>query len=308
LKDRIYKPHPGIIEKQSTIYLALEQYLNERGMPSFQHDPITHSLLGASKYIRSIFMLQIFESFGKDWKKYVNICVPFEILHTATLIHDDLPSMDNANKRRGRESCHIKYGEAAAVLAGDFLFADSLRYFITSARNINLSNARIVEIVSILSTGLSDITAGQALELYLKFHTVSIDDCFEIIKKKTACFFQMCFKICGITMEIKRKKLEILAEAGNYIGIAFQLTDDVLDLYGAEKNEGKNIGADGRNGIRTIPAIEGLDRTLEYINSATGKAVSILNKVISDQSPVLHALNYAITNRLPHYDVFADAK
>ena len=238
---------------QKSIELRLKQLQTNRS-PRSMHEPINYILSGGGKRIRPVLTLLAAEAVGGNFKSTIYAAVAIEILHNFTLVHDDI--MDNATSRRGRKTIHTKWDSNVAILSGDAMIAFAYNELLrTKSKNIS-------EAISILTNGLFEVCEGQAYDK--EFETqknVSIKEYLKMIDKKTAKMFSVAMEIGAVVGGGTQKEISALKSFGMLLGRAFQIQDDLLDVIADEKEFGKKIGGDIKEGKRTFLFLHALAKS-----------------------------------------------
>jgi len=247
-------------------------------------DAFIYSTIGSGKRIRAYLLVEAFRLFDnmKFYDDALNIAASLELIHTYSLIHDDLPSMDNSLLRRGKKTCHIKYDEATAILLGDGL--QSLAFEIITNNELTLDDRTKVNICNKLAQaiGFKGMVAGQMMDLisegrYDKF----IPDKKFIIQTqrlKTGALIDFSLQAGGIIGGAKKSELEILSGFGKRIGLAFQIVDDILDATSNEKDLGKTTDLDSKQGKVNFVTLLGLEKSRKKVEDLIIQAKSELEK------------------------------
>ena len=237
--------------------------------PQSLYKPCSYALETGGKRLRPFLVMLAAKAVGGKIKDVYNAAIAVEILHNFTLIHDDI--MDNADIRRGRSSLHKMFDENTAILAGDNLMAISYLYLIKDCKqNVN-------EIVNHFTQGIIEICEGQSYDKDFEFKkNVSIDQYLLMIQKKTAALAEMCCYIGAKIVGGTNSEVNNLAKFGRNLGMAFQLQDDLLDIFGDEKQFGKSVGGDLVEGKKTFLFIKALEK-------ARGEDKRLLKKVITNK-------------------------
>ena len=247
-------------------------------------DAFIYSTIGSGKRIRAYLLVEAFRLFDnmKFYDDALNIAASLELIHTYSLIHDDLPSMDNSLLRRGKKTCHIKYDEATAILLGDGL--QSLAFEIITNNGLTLDDRTKVNICNKLAQaiGFKGMVAGQMMDLisegrYDKF----IPDKKFIIQTqrlKTGALIDFSLQAGGIIGGAKKSELEILSGFGKRIGLAFQIVDDILDATSNEENLGKTTDLDSKQGKVNFVTLLGLEKSRKKVEDLIIQAKSELEK------------------------------
>ncbi len=237
-----------------------------------------YGTLSGGKKIRSSIILNTGKLFNLKSEKLLNICAAVECIHSYSLIHDDLPCMDNDKIRRGKPTAHIKFGESTAVLAGNSLLTLAFEMITTNSYKINDSSK--VELVKELAkcSGHNGIAGGQELDLRFENKNKSFNEIINMQKKKTGKLFNFCCFASGVVAKKNKKDLSFLREIGEEIGLLFQLADDFLDLIGDQKIVGKPIKKDTSKGKSTLISHMGYEKAYKYANNLKKKILRKLNK------------------------------
>ena len=247
-------------------------------------DAFIYSTIGSGKRIRAYLLVEAFRLFDnmKFYDDALNIAASLELIHTYSLIHDDLPSMDNSLLRRGKKTCHIKYDEATAILLGDGL--QSLAFEIITNNELTLDDRTKVNICNKLAQaiGFKGMVAGQMMDLisegrYDKF----IPDKKFIIQTqrlKTGALIDFSLQAGGIIGGAKKSELEILSSFGKKIGLAFQIVDDILDATSNEEDLGKTADLDSKQGKVNFVTLLGLEKSRKKVEDLIIQAKSELKK------------------------------
>ena len=237
--------------------------------------PMRYGMFPGGKKIRSKIIIDIGKIFNLDYKKLIQVAAAVECIHAYSLIHDDLPCMDNDNLRRGKLSTHKKYGESTAILAGNSLLTIAFEILSDEKFKINIST-RIKLINSISKcSGHSGIAGGQYLDLNFEKKSISIKN-IEIMQiKKTGRLFSFCCMAPAI-MANKLNNLKKMEKIGEKIGLLFQIVDDLIDLKGTSKKAGKKTKKDMKKGKATLIRALGYKNTVDYRDKLK---LNIFNKI-----------------------------
>ncbi len=220
--------------------------------PKSLYDPCAYVLKSGGKHLRGYLVLLATKVVGGKYSQAYNAALSVEILHSFTLVHDDI--MDNADKRRGMPALHVKYDVNTAILAGDSLIAVAYKNLLKDCK---------VNTVSILNTfnqSVIDVCEGQSLDKEFEERLdVTIPEYIQMIEKKTGALIQMCCSIGGQIGNGNKEQLNALKKYGKNLGLAFQLKDDLLDIVGNTKHFGKNVGGDLVEGKKTYMLLKALE-------------------------------------------------
>lgn len=274
----------------------LNELLPESGeLYSSAVNAMRYSLLSGGKRIRPILLLEFYSLFGGRAEGALNFAAAIEMIHTYSLIHDDLPCMDNDDMRRGRPSCHKAFGYDTALLAGDALLTHA---FFAAANAADIPPERVSRAISVLAqkAGIYGMVGGQVMDLDFEKNGANGEELTAMYIKKTSCLLEaaaMCGAVLAGADEETVKKAEEYAEN---LGLAFQIIDDILDCTADEKTLGKPIGSDKKNGKTTFVTLLGLDGAKQKAALLTKKAEDILNGFSGDTS-YLNELTEYLLNR-----------
>ncbi len=278
-----------------TISNRLDALLCEN-MPSTVLNAMKYSISNGGKRIRPILAIE----FAKVCKGDVSAALDFgcavEMIHTYSLIHDDLPCMDNDDMRRGKPSCHITFGEDNALLAGDALLTEA---FLTLTNPRSVSEKNIVRAVSYLSSfaGINGMVGGQVLDLQFEETNPTVEEILKMYSLKTCGLIKAsCVLGCLSSNGYDENMILAAIEYAENLGIAFQIQDDILDIEGDVLSLGKPIGSDEKNDKSTIVKHFGLDKSKELVKEYTDKAISALN-VFENNTETLKQLAYMLVDR-----------
>ena len=266
-----------LIKNGKKVDKFLINYLN-RQEKSLLNGPMKYGVISGGKKIRSTIIFNMGKIFNLNQKKLINICASVECIHSYSLIHDDLPCMDNDKIRRGKPSTHIKFGEASAVLAGNSLL--TLAFEIIADENYSIQPKVKTDIVKFLalSSGHTGIAGGQELDLKFENRNKNLSQIINMQKKKTGKLFSFCFYAVGALAKKNKKELRFLSNLGEQIGLLFQLADDFLDIKGSKKFVGKPIRKDNKKGKSTLVSLIGYKKAHKYANDLKKKILLKIKK------------------------------
>ena len=257
---------------------------------------MNYSLLSGGKRLRPVLLIGAYEIFRDDIHKALPFACAIEMIHTYSLIHDDLPAMDNDDYRRGKLSNHKKFGEANAILAGDALLNKAFETGLEAAINSNSENALKALKIIAESSGTEGMIGGQVTDMGGAANISSIEDLKYMYSLKTGAIIKSSVKagaiLAGASQE-ETKALEIYAEK---IGIAFQIEDDILDIVSTREKLGKSIGSDASNNKTTYLTFKGMEEARNDVESLTTEAVESLS-IFGDMAEHLIELAKYLTSR-----------
>ena len=255
-----------------------------------------YGLFSGGKKIRSKILVDVGSLFKINYKQLIIIGAAVECIHAYSLIHDDLPCMDNDSLRRGKASTHIKFGESTAVLAGNSLL--TMAFEILSHKNLNISEKIKINLINKISesSGHLGIAGGQYLDLSYERKKVSKRKIIEMEIKKTGKLFSFCCVAPLIIKKKNKKEIKKFENIGADIGLLFQVADDLIDYKGSSLVAGKKTGKDKKQGKATLISLLGYKNTIKYANNLILKINNKLKKYGSRSKNLSETLNY-ILNR-----------
>ena len=262
-------------EKKSRIDSRLETLL-QTDVPQFSHlyKAMNYSLLAGGKRIRPILLLATLEALGKDAEPYIDLACALECVHSYSLIHDDLPAMDDDDLRRGKPTNHVVFGEGTAILAGDGLLTYA---FELMASQTHIDAAKLMRCIHVFAhaAGPSGMVGGQAFDLASEGHLDIGREGLELLHySKTGIIFKAAIELAAILGDADEKQKKALDTYAFYMGLTFQITDDILDVVGDEAALGKPVGSDAKNDKATYVTIFSLDEARHMAEDAAQKAIA----------------------------------
>ena len=254
-----------------------------------------YGLFPGGKKIRSKILLDIGTIFKIEYKTLIAVGAAVECIHAYSLIHDDLPCMDNDKFRRGKPSTHIKFGESTAVLAGNSLL--TMAFEILTGPNLIIKEKTKVDLVQKLSetSGHLGIAGGQYLDLSFERKKISKNKIIDMEIKKTGKLFSFCCAVPAIIRNKKRKDIKFFENIGANIGLLFQIADDLIDLKGSSKIAGKLTGKDKKKGKATLISLLGYKNAIKYSNKIKFKIIKNLKKCGLKSNDLNETLDYILT-------------
>lgn len=247
--------------------------------PKKLHEAIRWSLFAGGKRFRPALVLAVGQTFCVSDDKLLQTAAAIEMIHTYSLVHDDLPAMDNDDLRRGRKTCHKKFGEATAILAGDVLQILAFQAF---AEDENLSAEIRVRLISEIARAAGTpvgMVAGQQLDLEAEGTSISLEHLEKIHHSKTGAMISVAARTGAIIAEASEKEVEIITNYAAQIGLLFQITDDLLDVTQTTEVLGKTAGKDISAEKATYPALYGLLETRKLAENVHAQACRELEKI-----------------------------
>ena len=262
------------------VWKTVEQYLpEEEGHQRTVLEAMNYSMRAGGKRLRPLFLREVYRMFGGQGREEEPFMAAIEMIHTFSLVHDDLPCMDNDDMRRGKPSNHKVYGEDIALLAGDAL--QSLAFEImTSDKAISQSSAAACcKAVNTLAAycGARGMVGGQVIDLINENKSAPIEVLREMDYKKTACLIKAACELGCISANADDKLIKSASEYGECIGIAFQIQDDILDVTSSLEVLGKPVGSDEKNHKVTYVRLNGLEQSKKDVEALSEEALKILS-------------------------------
>lgn len=238
-----------------------------------------YSLNAGGKRIRPILLIATLEAFGCKRELGLEVAAAIEMIHTYSLIHDDLPAMDNDDFRRGKPTNHKVFGEGIAILAGDALLTHAFQLVASISSTKNIPSQVALDLVSKLATaaGPKGMVGGQILDLEAENKSLTLLELEQIHRHKTGDLISFSVYAGAVLANASDLHLAALLKFANKIGLAFQIQDDILDITGVEVDLGKPIGSDQRHGKSTYPGIIGIDAAKAWLNELISEAKAAIN-------------------------------
>ena len=262
-------------EKLEQIKQAINNFYAQSSVSDSLIEAILYSVRAGGKRIRPLILLELVEAFGQELQQaHFQVAAALELVHTGSLIHDDLPAMDDDDYRRGRLTNHKKYGEAMAILAGDSLFLDPFGLIAMADLPSQVKVALISELS--LAAGSFGMVAGQVLDMQGEGQVISLENLKTIHANKTGKLLTYPFVAAGLIVQAEQSIQEKLRRIGELLGLAFQVRDDILDVTASFEELGKTPQKDLATAKSTYPAFLGIDGAKLFFNQTLDEAVEIL--------------------------------
>ncbi|MGC8783730.1 MAG: polyprenyl synthetase family protein [Armatimonadota bacterium] len=276
---------------------ALERYLpGEDVRPQSLHRAMRYSTMSGGKRLRPILVIAGAEAVGGEAEMVLPTACAVELIHTFSLIHDDLPAIDNDTLRRGRPTCHVQFGEAVAILAGDALFASA---FDLIARNADTVPAeRVVQVLQLVAeaSGTRGMVGGQMVDIESEGKEADADTVEYIHRHKTAALIRASVVSGAILAGAEQWQVDALSRYGELAGLAFQIADDLLNVTGDPRKTGKAVGTDAARGKVTYPALFGVEASHRRAHQLVQEAIATLRPFGESAEP-LRAIAYLMVER-----------
>ncbi len=286
----------GSIDEIIKKYLPLEE-----GYSKVVREAMNYSVLAGGKRLRPMLMQEVYKLFGGNQNDIEPFMASIEMIHTYSLVHDDLPCMDNDEYRRGRKTTHVVYGEGMAVLAGDAL----LNYaFETACKSFEISEEpmRIGRALKVLATksGIDGMIGGQAADILAQGYReeqISKELLLYIHENKTAALIQNAMMIGAILAGAKEEAINIIEKIGYNIGIAFQIQDDILDITSTLEELGKQVGSDEKNKKVTYVSLNGMSQSKKDVELLSNEAIFLLEQLTGEKEFLKELIIYLINRK-----------
>ena len=270
-------------EKLQGVEKAIEGFYEAKQIAPRLVESILYSVHAGGKRIRPLLLLELLEAFHAPiLEAHFQVAAALEMIHTGSLIHDDLPAMDNDDYRRGQLTNHKKYGEDLAILAGDSLFLDAFG----CVAEANLPASIRVQLIALLSdaSGTAGMVAGQVLDMEGEGASLTLDQLQVIHANKTGRLLAYPFQAAGILLELEPAVATLLEEIGLHLGLAFQIRDDILDVTADFASLGKTPQKDLQAEKSTYPALLGLDGAQAYLDRELDACEDLLDHISNQVS------------------------
>jgi len=276
---------------------ALTRYLpSEHLRPQVLHRAMRYSTMSGGKRLRPVLVIAGAEAVGGDAELVMPAACAVELIHTFSLIHDDLPAIDNDTLRRGRPTCHVQFGEAVAILAGDALFAEAFQLVARNAETVPAE--RVVRALQVVAeaSGTRGMVGGQMVDIESEGKQVDAVTLEYIHRHKTAALIRASVVSGAILAGGETWQVDLLSRYGELVGLAFQITDDLLNVTGDPRKTGKAVGTDAARGKATYPALFGVEASRERARELVNAAVDTLVP-LEERACALRALAYLMVER-----------
>lgn len=285
-----------INECREEVNTYLKKYFEGKGTYNkLIYDAASYSLNIGGKRIRPILTLLTYNLYKENWKSIMDMACSIEMIHTYSLVHDDLPCMDNDDLRRGMPTSHKKFGEDIAVLAGDALLNEAMilmmNYSLKNGKNALEASVEIAK-----AAGPEGMIGGQVVDIINEGKKISKDELEYMHLKKTGELIRVSIEAGAILGEATSEEINILSNFGKKLGLAFQIKDDILDLVGDVEKLGKNTKSDENNDKSNFVTVFGIDYCEEKCNSLTKECLELLNNFPKDTRN-LKELTLGLLNR-----------
>jgi len=287
-------------ERRGLVNRALQVYLPAVRGPAFRVVEAMHySLFAGGKRVRPILCIAAAEAVGGDPGEVLVAACALEMIHTYSLIHDDLPAMDDDDLRRGKPTCHKQFDEATAILAGDGLLTEAFHILAAAAPRHEGREAVLLEVTELLarSAGYRGMVGGQMLDLQAEGRKITLKELETVHRMKTGALLAASCRMGALLGGGNRQEVAILTGYGEKFGLAFQVTDDLLDVEGETAEMGKPAGSDERRGKATYPALLGVAAARQWARALVDQAVRALEPLGAGAEPLAEIARYLLVRR-----------
>ncbi len=276
---------------------ALERYLSGETGEGYDRifEAVKYSAMAGGKRLRPVIVMEFCRLCGGDVQKALPFACALEMIHTYSLIHDDLPCMDNDELRRGRPTCHKAFDEATAVLAGDGLLT---RAFEVAAGAEGLPEQTVLQCVRLLArnAGMNGMIGGQVLDMGAEHRQISLDELHLLQRLKTGCLLRVACELgCVVAGRTDPSTLDAARQYGEKLGLAFQIQDDILDIEGDAATIGKTTGKDARDEKSTFPSLLGVEKCRAHVQHVPEEALQQVAEL--GGSTFISELAYSLIDR-----------
>lgn len=272
-------------KRKEYIDSCLKQYLTGKDAhPPVIHEAMHYAVFNGGKRLRPIMVLEGARLAGGSGESAVPIACALEMIHSYSLVHDDLPAMDNDELRRGKPTCHIVFGEANAILTGDALLTGAFAVMTEAAELPGVKLTNLVQVIREMAdcAGSQGMVGGQVIDLESEGKDIDYETLKTLHSLKTGKLFQVALRSGAIIGDMNQEGLEAVDEYAKNFGLAFQITDDILDISGNQELLGKPTGSDARNGKTTYPGLFGLDKSREMAEACVEACIRSLQNFGSE--------------------------
>lgn len=286
-----------LTRKKDVVDKTLEKLVpNAKTFPPTVHEAMRYSLFAGGKRVRPILAIAAAEALGAKTQELLPIAASLELIHTYSLIHDDLPAMDNDDFRRGRPTCHKVYGEAIAILAGDGLLNMAFEVLSDARRLKTVSASRMLMIIKEIGTasGVYGMVGGQVVDIQSEGKEIDFPMLEYIHTHKTGALIRSSIRTGALYAKAGKRQFTALTHYGELVGLAFQIADDILDITGKQEEIGKDVGSDLKKGKKTFPSFYGLEESRRRAVEVVDRALTSLQGFGRSADPLRELAKYII--------------
>lgn len=284
--------------KKDAVDKTLEKLMpHTKTFPPRIQEAMRYSVFAGGKRIRPILAIAAAESLGGKTNELLPIAASLELIHTYSLIHDDLPSMDDDDYRRGRLTCHKVYGEALAILAGDGLLNMAFEVLSDQRRLKTVPANRLLAIINEIAnaSGVFGMVGGQVVDMQYEGKEIDFPTLEYIHTHKTGALIRSSVRVGALYAKAGKRRFTALTHYGELVGLAFQIVDDILDITGKREETGKDVGSDLKKGKQTFPNFYGLEESRRRAVEVVDRALASLKDFDRKADPLRELAKYIIT-------------
>jgi geranylgeranyl diphosphate synthase type II len=285
-----------IKEKRELVNIEIDRFLPRKDeYPKQIHKAIRHTLFAGGKRLRPYLMINAYLLFEDDIRKTLLVAGAIELLHSYTLIHDDLPEIDNDDYRRGKKACHVVFGSDIALLAGDALLVYAFEAINSTSLDEKIKLKMIRELA--IESGYKGIIAGQIVDILSEGKKVDKETLSYIHNNKTARLINLSIRFGCYLANASAEDQQILETFGQKLGLVFQIVDDILDIEGDTETLGKSVGKDKKVKKVTFPSVYGLEKSKEMAKNLITEAKALLNPYGEKANMLLMLSDFVLTRK-----------
>ncbi len=284
-------------KKKDLVDKTLQKLMpNGKAFPPAVHEAMRYSVFAGGKRIRPILALASAEALGAKTADLLPVAASLELIHTYSLIHDDLPAMDDDDFRRGRPTCHKVHGEAVAILAGDGLLNMAFEVLSDPRRLKAVPANRLITIMKEIATasGVFGMVGGQVVDIQSEGKEIDFPTLEYIHTHKTGALIRSSVRVGALYAKAGKRRFTALTRYGELAGLAFQIADDILDITGKQEETGKDVGSDLKKGKKTFPSFYGLEESRRRAVEVVDKALESLKDFDRKADPLRELAKYII--------------
>jgi geranylgeranyl diphosphate synthase type II len=286
-------------QRKQYIDTCLQKYLTSSdAYPPIIHEAMHYAIFNGGKRLRPIMVLEGAKLAGGNQESAVPVACALEMIHTYSLVHDDLPAMDDDDLRRGKPTCHIVFGEANAILTGDALLTGAFAVMTESAGMPGVKPDNLIRVIQEIAeaAGSQGMIGGQVIDLQSEGQDIDHETLKTLHSLKTGKLFQAALRSGAILGDINQQGLQYIDKYARNFGLAFQITDDILDVNGNEEVTGKPAGSDAKNAKTTYPGLFGLEKSRQLAEDCVQACIESLQE-FGPEADFLRQLAYFTLQR-----------
>lgn len=274
-------------EKRKKIDKIMEEHFDKLKYPNVIAEGMKYSVLNGGKRLRPILLLMTLEALGESEDLGYSTAIAIEMIHSYSLVHDDLPALDNDDYRRGKPTTHKKFGEAEAILIGDSLLTHS--FYLASAENSHLSGDKVAKLIGLISkaAGIGGMIGGQMIDIESEGKQIELPTLQYIHTHKTGMMIKLPVEAACVIADTDKAIADKLIKYSELIGLTFQIKDDILDVEGDFEKIGKPVGSDEALDKSTYPQIFGMKKAKEILEEKTSKAKELAIEALGEEKSKL---------------------